>query len=103
MKIKDITEYKNVRIETNCFKTDAGISEYHVMFHIIGTNKSFEQQLGDIQSAYEYLLSKYNGKIVPVFKRYFISDAANQFHLLKKYETINSPCAVSIVQQPPFG
>ena len=35
----------------------------------------------------------------PVFKRYFLSDAANQSHLLPESDS----CACSIVQQPPLN
>lgn len=38
-------------------------------------------------------------QMAPIFKRYFLSDIANQASLLPEDE----PCAVSVIQQPPLG
>ena len=47
----------------------------------------FAKQFGDISAAYFYLLSSYGGDLRPVFKRYFLSDAANQIAVLRAGES----------------
>jgi enamine deaminase RidA (YjgF/YER057c/UK114 family) len=96
-------EHNNVRIETCCFSTGKGIAEYHAALHPLSIKDSFIKQLKDVRKALSYLLSQHYDKTVsPVFKRYFLSDAANQAPILEEYETTSPQCAVSVVQQPPL-
>ncbi|MDR3269727.1 MAG: hypothetical protein LBT83_11770 [Tannerella sp.] len=95
-------EYDHVRIESCCFEADGGIAEYHATLHATRTNSSFVTQLDDLQNACVRLLSCYGKHVRPVFKRYFLSDAANQAPLLAACDKDAIPCAVSIVQQPPL-
>ncbi len=97
-----ILTFSNVRIEISCFKTEGGICEYNAMLHIVDAGDPFETQLSCMRSAYFYLLSNLGCEVSPVFRRYFLSDAANQEELLRAGEMIYPPCATSIVQQPPM-
>ena len=93
--------YDNVRIEITGFKPDVGVTEYHAMLHVVGTNKLFPEQLEDIHQAYSHLLSELKEPVKPVFSRYFLSDAANQSGLLHSVRN-DGECATSVIQQPPL-
>jgi enamine deaminase RidA (YjgF/YER057c/UK114 family) len=97
-----ITIYNSVRIESSCFVTENGIAEYHVVLHVTKTDDTFEQQIEAIQNALSHFLCSCDKPAHPVFKRYFLSDAANQARVLKENEKKQPPCAVSIVQQTPL-
>jgi enamine deaminase RidA (YjgF/YER057c/UK114 family) len=97
-----ITENHHIRIESFCFATENGIAEYHAVLHVVRTNDSFGQQLEAVQNAFSHFLSDCGEHVHPVFKRYFLSDAANQMQAVRESEKTGAPCAVSIVQQPPL-
>ncbi len=97
-----ILVFSNIRIEISCFETEDGIREYHAVLHIVDAEESFDVQLQNMRSAYFYLLSNLGHEVSPVFRRYFLSDAANQADLLLAGERSYPPCATSIVQQPPM-
>ena len=122
---RKVSIYNNVRIEIAGFEPDAGVTEYHAMLHIVETNKSFSEQLSDIQLAYSQILSGFSHNVKPVFRRFFLSDTANQSKLLEEYPVIagedpqspdnqcsvfqeiagharNDRVASSIIQQPPL-
>ena len=94
--------YSNVRIEISCFGVGGGVAEYHAMIHVADAGGDFAKQLGDINAGYFYLMSNLGRSVNPVFRRYFLSDAANQQPLLEKNMKAYPPCAVSAVQQPPL-
>ena len=94
--------YSNVRIEIGYFDRPGGMRECHAVLHVTDTEAPLAKQLGDIRAAYFYLLSSYGGELCPVFKRYFLSDAANQIDALRSGEKPYPPCATSVVQQPPL-
>jgi enamine deaminase RidA (YjgF/YER057c/UK114 family) len=95
-------KYHNIRIASCQFIVEEGVNEYHVMLHVTQINDRFEHQLNDINEAFSYCISVFGGNTRPVFKRYFLSDAANQASLVQEREEKYPPCAVSIVQQPPM-
>lgn len=97
-----ILVYSDVRIEISHFQTTEGVHEYHAMLHVTTPEAPFEKQLRDIRAAYFYLLASHGNEVRPVFRRYFLSDAANQVVLLQNGEQPYPPCATSIVQQPPL-
>lgn len=98
-------EYKSIyieetgtRIELTSF-TAGDVTELHAMLHVDPRGDLFEAQLCRIAKAEEYLMATEEAKdALPVFKRYFLSDAANQAPLITK----SSQCAVSCIQQPPL-
>lgn len=101
MKI-EVVKYNNIRIEKCRFGNINEVEEHHVIFHVIQINKRFDQQLRDIRNALDGYLITADRNIRPVFKRYFLSDAENQLPEVLESEKSQSPCAVSIVQQPPL-
>jgi enamine deaminase RidA (YjgF/YER057c/UK114 family) len=88
-----------VRIEVACFHPHGKLAEYHAMLHVSGSS-AYEIQLTNLHHAYRELLAKeFPAGTIPVLKRYFLSDAANQITTLKKELETFPPCAVSVVQQ----
>lgn len=100
-------EQQNIQSEktlTEIFKynAEAGASEYHVMIHSTKPEDTYEEQLNAVLNTYDNLLAKELKGGVAVFKRYFLSDAANQADMLLALTTEGSDCALSIVEQPPL-
>lgn len=85
------------------YNVENGVSEYHVMIHARCPGDTYEQQLNAVVSAYFALLEGELHDAVAVFKRYFLSDAANQSDMLLALTTESSDCALSIVEQPPLN
>lgn len=95
-----ILDNQGIEIRTASFNTNNGITETHAILNYIGNEIDFVSQANAINRAYEYLLNENLGNTFrPVFKRYFLSDSANQYQHL----AINDECAVSIVEQPPLN
>lgn len=84
------------------YNVENGVSEYHVMIHARCPEDTYEQQLNAVVNAYFTLLEGELYGAVAVFKRYFLSDAANQSDMLLALTTESSDCALSIVEQPPL-
>lgn len=93
-----------VEVQISTFKPENGIVEHHVILHGIHTFSKYDEQLENLHKAYEILLKdKFKDKIIPVFKRYFLSDISNQIGLLQeKLKHCLEPCATSVVQQSPL-
>ena len=100
--IRKVSIYNDIRIEIAGFEIAGGVTEYHAILHVIQTNKLFPEQLEDIHHAYSHLLSEFEGNIKPVFRRYFLTDAANQSKFLESILPNYPSCATSVIQQPPL-
>ena len=85
------------------FEGKGGVTEYHIMFSVTDPSLSFGEQLDSLQRAYDAVTKKEVGNAVAVFRRYFLSDAANQADILMERECENPFCALSIVQQAPLN
>ena len=94
---------ENASAEIFKYDADNGVSEYHVMIHARCPEDTYEQQLNAVVNAYFALLEGEIRGAVAVFKRYFLSDAANQSDMLLALTTESSDCAFSIVEQPPLN
>ena len=94
---------ENASAEIFKYDADNGVSEYHVMIHARCPEDTYEQQLNAVVNAYFALLEGEIRGAVAVFKRYFLSDAANQSDMLLALTTESSDCALSIVEQPPLN
>jgi enamine deaminase RidA (YjgF/YER057c/UK114 family) len=93
-------EFENARAEIFCFDNGTEVREYHTMIHVSQGGLTFSKQLEAVQNAYNQLIETHLPGTQAVFKRYFLSDAANQ-----QDEVIVSDvtdCAKSIIQQPPL-
>ena len=78
------------------------VDEIHAMLHVCDATLPYSQQLDAIQQAYAALLNRCGSDALPVFKRYFLSDAANQASLLLSHEIDDPMGALSVIQQPPL-
>lgn len=94
---------ENTTTEIFKYEVSSGVSEYHVMIHSIRPEATYEEQLNAVADAYCRLREEELQGAVAVFKRYFLSDAANQADLLLAMSTESSDCALSIVEQAPLN
>ena len=88
-------------VRISCFDNHTDVKEYHVMLQITNPHLDFQEQLIEIINAYTAIRKQLNA--TSVFKRYFLSDAANQSDEVLGAETENSDCALSVIQQPPLN
>ena len=88
-------------VEVFELKAGAGVAEYHLMVHVCDPTLTYQQQVNALLDAYDAAMRQIPGAVA-VFKRYFLSDAANQADLLLAMATEGTECAMSLVQQPPL-
>lgn len=79
-----------------------GVSEYHVMLRGTNPRLTYVEQLDVLLDAYSNLLEGELKGAVAVFKRFFLSDAANQSVYLQACHAACSDCAISMIEQPPL-
>ena len=92
-------EKLGVTIELTTFAPEGKVAEYHAILHVEPQGEPFEKQLRRIILAEKELMALDDmAGAKPVFKRYFLSDAANQRPLMLQDDT----CTVSYIQQPPL-
>lgn len=94
--------YPSGRAEVAAFVVTGRVTEYHVMIHATDPKQTYREQMNAVLDAYAALLKKELSGAVAVFKRYFLSDAANQAELLLAATAESSDCALSVVEQPPL-
>ncbi len=89
------------QVQLHTFNNGTAVCEHHVMISISDEGRllSYGEQLRLIMDCFGSLRKELAAK--PVFKRYFLSDAANQADELMGYELESPEYAVSIVQQAP--
>ena len=80
------------------FTPPKGVTEYQVMIQLTKPGQSYEEQLKLLLDTYSDLKENEFKKGTTIFKRYFLSDAANQTDLLLAAETEHSDCALSITR-----
>ena len=93
-------QFENVFAEVYQYDNGTEVKEFHVMFHVRDPHLTFREQLPAILDAYSDLRVNQLEGAEAVFKRYFLSDAANQQDEVMAEDT--SECATSIIQQPPL-
>ena len=82
------------------FASNGEVREYHVMIHAQAGGRTFQQQMDAVLDCYESLKREELKDAVAVFKRYFLSDVANQADEVLLADT--SDCAKSIIGQAPL-
>ncbi len=93
-------DYTNANADLFTFDCGEGVKEYHTILHATDCRQSFHDQLNALMNAYQQLIEKELKGAIAVFKRYFLSDAANQADEVVVADV--SDCAKSIVEQPPL-
>ena len=90
------------KIELFKYNGAGGVTEYHTMIHVTDSTLTYKEQVEALQLAFNSLLHGEAEGAFTVFKRYFLSDAANQADYIIAQEMENTDCALSIVEQPPL-
>ena len=93
---------ENTTVEIFRFEVQEGVSEYHAMLHVTNPRLTYTEQVDALLKAYACLLEGELKGSVAVFKRFFLSDAANQADYLQALLTESSDCALSVIEQPPL-
>ena len=92
-------DFENAFAEVVCFDNGTEVREYQALIHVSNGKLPFAQQLEAVMNAYNGLLDRLSDTQA-VFKRYFLSDAANQADDIVVADMTD--CAKSIIQQAPL-
>ena len=88
--------------QISTFAGRGGTTEYHLLLSCTDPALPFTEQLQHIQQTYAAILEEeLPDTAIAVFRRYFLSDTANQADLVMAWECENSFCALSVVEQAP--
>jgi len=87
----------------SAFVPKDGVAEYHLMINVTDPGLTYREQLDAVLNTYYTLLDTELHGAVAIFKRYFLSDAANQSDELLAISTESSDCPLSVVQQAPLN
>ena len=92
------------KIKTEIFRYEVveGVSEYHAILRVLDPILTYQEQVTFLLEAYNRLILNELPGSVAVFKRFFLSDAANQADYLLAMQPEGVDCALSIVEQPPL-
>ncbi len=93
-------QFENAFAEVFKFDNGTEVKEYHAMIHVRTPRLSFAKQLEAVLNAYNGLIEDKLPGAQAVFKRYFLSDAANQQDEVIVADMTD--CAKSIIQQAPL-
>ena len=93
-------DFEHAGADVFCFDCGTDVREYHAMIQINDRRLPFSAQLEAVISAYDDLLNRLPDTQA-VFKRYFLSDAANQADDVVVADV--TYCAKSIIQQAPLN
>jgi enamine deaminase RidA (YjgF/YER057c/UK114 family) len=92
--------FENASADVSCFDNGTEVKEYHAMIHVDAKRLPYSQQLEAVLNAYNQLLEGPLKGAQAVFKRYFLSDAANQADEVVLSDVTD--CAKSIIEQAPL-
>lgn len=93
-------QYENASADIFQFDNGTEVREFHMMIHAESARLSFPQQLEAILNAYHQMIDGQLQGARAVFKRYFLSDAANQADDVILADITD--CAKSIIEQAPL-
>ena len=93
-------EYNNAFADIAMFDNGTEVREFHIMIHANSSRLSFTQQLEAVMDAYNQIVNGTLQGASAVFKRYFLSDAANQAEDVIVNDVTD--CAKSIIEQAPL-
>ena len=92
-------DFENACADIICFDNGTEVKEYQAIIHVSQKRLTYLQQLEAVMNAYHGLLDQFPDTQA-VFKRYFLSDAANQADDIVVADVTD--CAKSIIQQAPL-
>lgn len=85
-------------IKAKILEASSGKREAHAIITVDNPTLAFDGQLESVMQQYGKLRESLGTAMVPVFRRWFLSDAVNQQPMLPA----DDACATSIVEQPPL-
>ena len=88
------------RAEVYVLDNGSEVREAHAMIHADNIGMTYREQLDAVLDAYASLREDLLKGYVAVFKRYYLSDSANQAEMVLERET--KECAISVIEQPPL-
>lgn len=89
-------------IQISRYEVPEGVNEYHVMIRVTDRCLTYAEQVEAVQAAYARLVEGELKGSCAVFKRFFLSDAANQADYLLAMHAEDSGCPLSVIEQPPL-
>lgn len=92
--------FENASADISCFDNGTEVKEYHAVIRVAQKRLPFSKQLEAVIGAYNHLIEGQLSGAQAVFKRYFLSDAANQADEVIVSDVTD--CAKSIIQQAPL-
>ena len=93
-------DFENACADVSCFDNGTEVKEYHAVIRVAQKRLPFSKQLEAVIGAYNHLIEGQLSGAQAVFKRYFLSDAANQADEVIVSDVTD--CAKSIIQQAPL-
>lgn len=96
-------EYNNSIAKVFSFDNGTEVKEYHITISITNQLFNYHEQVETILHTFAKLRVEELENARPIFKRYFLSDAANQSDELINYELESPDSALSIIQQAPMN
>lgn len=101
---KKIYTDKTVEAQISSFTGNGGTTEFQVILTLTNSDLSFVEQLQNLLWAYTTVVKEeLSASATALFRRYFLSDAANQADIVMEWECENAFCPISVVQQPPLN
>ena len=72
------------KVKTEIFRYEVveGVSEYHAILRVVDPVLTYQEQVAFLLESYNHLILNDLPGAVAVFKRFFLSDAANQANYL---------------------
>ena len=102
--ITKIYEHYSINVQVCSFTGRGEVTEYHLLMSVTDPFLSFQTQLENLQKVYAKIKTEeLPVNAIAVFRRYFLSDVANQADWVTEWECENSSCLHSIVQQAPMN
>ncbi len=90
-------------VEMFAYTPKEGVGERHIMIHATKAPATARQQIENVLVTYHKLLSNELKGFTPVFRRIFLSDAANQIDLVENFlKDEVDEVATSVVEQAPL-
>lgn len=98
--IQPTKQLTNARAELFIYDNGTAVREAHIMIHATNYGAPYQEQLNAVLDAFETMRREQLPAYTAVFKRFYLSDAANQADML--YANDYSDCAVSVIEQAPL-
>lgn len=98
-----VCTYNDAEARLFCFNNGTEATEYHVTINITNPELTYQEQVEKLLNTFREVRSQLSPMPSTVFKRYFLSDAANQSDILMNYELDSIDGALSIIQQAPLN